>query len=155
MTAKELADLACIAALMAVILRWLIHFNVGLHWAVCISFVSLLVQPWVSAQLGFMATSSLTAEIVTAAAFASAIILVADHVPVPSFSKLLGRSGHRSATRGGPWFVDCASDRNRGTPQLRSIPAPRKFEESSLSAAASGTGRTPDRRRKRIPVVPF
>lgn len=38
--------------MLAVIVRWFFHFELDMHWAVCIGAVSLLLQPWLSIHFG-------------------------------------------------------------------------------------------------------
>jgi hypothetical protein len=80
MDMRDLLDIGCTGAMLAVVLRWLLRLDVELHWAVCIGAAGLLLEPWLSLHFGpHLAGRSVenltTATIVALAIFGGARML--------------------------------------------------------------------------------
>ncbi len=77
MTAHDILDITSQGAMLAVVVRWLFHLDVELHWAVCISAASLLLQPWLSLHFGPLVAVNALPDVLMGAAVALALIGIA------------------------------------------------------------------------------
>jgi hypothetical protein len=80
MDIRDLFDIACTGAMLAVVLRWLLRLDVELHWAVCIGAASLLLEPWLSLHFGPHAAGRSLADLLMGTVVALALLGVAQVV---------------------------------------------------------------------------
>jgi hypothetical protein len=74
MDIRNLFDIACTGAMLAVVVRWLFRLDVELHWAVCIGAASLLLEPWLSLHFGPHAGGGTVMQLATATIVALALL---------------------------------------------------------------------------------
>jgi hypothetical protein len=77
---RDLLDVGCTGAMLAVVLRWVLRLDVELHWAVCIGATSLLLEPWLSLHFGPQATAPTVSDLAVGTGVALAFLAVAQAV---------------------------------------------------------------------------
>lgn len=83
MDLRDVLDVACTGAMLAVVLRWLFRLDVELHWAVCIGAVSLLLEPWLTLHLGPHVSASSMSELAMGTVVAMAFLGIAQVFQAP------------------------------------------------------------------------
>jgi hypothetical protein len=83
MDLRDVLDVACAGAMLAVVLRWLFRLDLELHWAVCIGAVSLLLEPWITLHLGPHVSGSSVSELVMGTVVAMALLGIAQVLRAP------------------------------------------------------------------------
>jgi uncharacterized membrane protein YeaQ/YmgE (transglycosylase-associated protein family) len=73
----ELLDEGCTGATLAVVLRWLLHLDVGVHWAACVGAAGSLLGPWLQMQFGPMVAAYSFFDVVGGAVVAMALLGIA------------------------------------------------------------------------------
>lgn len=77
MDIRDVLDVACTGAVLAVVVRWLFRLDLELHWAVCIGAVGLLLEPWITLHLGPRVSSGSVTELAVGTVIAIAFLGIA------------------------------------------------------------------------------
>jgi hypothetical protein len=83
MDLRDVLDVACTGAMLAVVARWLFRLDLELHWAVCIGAVGLLLEPWMTLHLGPHVSASSVSELAMGTVVAMAFLGIAQVARTP------------------------------------------------------------------------
>lgn len=83
MDLRDVLDIVCTGATLAVVVRWLFRLDLELHWAVCIGAVGLLLEPWITLHLGPHVSVSSMSELAMGTVVAMAFLGIAQALHSP------------------------------------------------------------------------
>ena len=74
MTGYAMWDLIVVGAVLGLALRWLLRLDVQLHWAACAGAAVVVLQPWVTMNVGSLVSSATLPSIFFGGGVAAALV---------------------------------------------------------------------------------